>query len=171
MKVTSYKEKYERKKYAYDNLSKDYNELAENYNSFKEVVINSLESLKDEEQADLYDIGYNSGIEESIEVVADINVPLIFEAEKPSFLLTRLEYELLKCFKSKDYKYIARDKDGTLYIYRCEPSKSEAQWCKLCEHCRVARYLDDLFRFILWTDKEPTNIKELLNNCDVIEND
>ena len=42
MKITSYKEKYERKKYAYTSLLNDYNELVENYNSFKEVVINSL---------------------------------------------------------------------------------------------------------------------------------
>lgn len=169
MKVTSYKEKYERKKYAYDSLSKDYNELAENYNSFKECVINSLESLKSHEICD-YDKGYNVGIEESIAVVTDMNMPLIFDAEKPSFLLMRLEYELLK-YWSKKYKYIARDKDGSLYVYIDEPSRNEDVCSTECGHARMIRYFDDLFHFVECTDKEPMSIKELLNNCEVIESD
>lgn len=170
MKVTSYKEKYERKKDAYDSLSKCYNELTRNFQDFNEVVINSLERLKNDEQADLYDIGYNSGIEESIAVVADMNVPLIFDDEKPSFILTGLEYELLK-YWNKKYKYIARDKGGSIYIYKDKPSKKEDVWASLYGHWRVDRYIGDLFHFISWIDKEPTNIKELLNNCEVIESD
>lgn len=169
MKVTSYKEKYERKKYAYDSLLKDYNELAENYNSFKEVVINSLENYKCDGYSD-YDVGYNTAIEHAIAVVSDINVPLIFEAEKPSFLLTRLEHELLKHW-NKRYKYIARDKDGYLYVYKNRPSKNEDVWGALGWHGSIEKDFYEFFKFVEWTDKEPTNIEELLNNCEVIEND
>lgn len=169
MKVTSYKEKYEAKKYAYDNLSKDYNELVENYNSFKEVVIKALENYKGDGDND-YDVGYNIAIEHAIAVVADINVPLIFEAENPPFLLTRLEYELIKHW-GKKYKYIARDEEGSLYVYKDIPSKNEDVWGTLYGHAKTERDFDDFFKFVEWSDKEPTNIEELLNNCEVVEND
>ena len=170
MKLTSYKEKYERKKYAYTSLLNDYNELVENYNNFKEVVINSLKKLKHDGQADLYDIVYNNGIEESIAVVEDINVPLIFEDEKPQFLLTRLEYELLKYWNER-YKYIARDEDGYLYVYKDKPSKNEDVWGTLSSHGSIEKDFYDFFKFVEWEDKEPMNIEELLNNCEVIESD
>lgn len=170
MKITSYKEKYERKKYAYTSLLKDYNELVDNYNSFKEVVINSLENLKHYDRSGLYDIGYNNSIEESIAVISDMNVPLCFESEKPSFLLTRLEYELLKHW-NKRYKYIARDEDGYLYVYKDRPSKNEDVWGTLRSHGSIEKDFYDFFKFVEWTDKEPMNIDELLNNCEVIESD
>ena len=170
MKTTSYKEKYERKKYAYNSLLKDYNELVDNYNDLKEVAINSLENLKHDEQSDIYDIGFNSGVEESIAVVEDMNVPLNFEVEKPQFLLTRLEYELLKYWNEK-YKYIARDKDSMLYIYKDKPSKKGDVWASIYGHYKADRYIGDLFHFISWADKEPMNIEELLNNCEVVESD
>ena len=90
MQVNIYKDKYIRAKNAYNNLENNYNELVKNYNNFKESVINSLKSLKVYDFSD-YDVGYNKGIEESIAVVSDMSVPLIFEAEKPRLILTRLE--------------------------------------------------------------------------------
>ena len=155
----------------YKNLEKDYNKIIDVFNDTKQTIINSLEKLKDDEQADLYDIGYNSGVEESIAVVEDINVPLIFEVEKPQFLLTRLEYELLKYWNNKLYKYIARDRDGMLYIYKDKPLKNGDELGSLYTHFRVTRRFDDLFNFISWEDKEPMSIEELLNNCEVIESD
>ena len=148
----------------------DYNELVEVFNDTKKTIINSLKNLKHDEKSDLYDIGFNSGVEESIAVVSYMSVPLNFDAEKPSFLLTRLEYELLK-YWNKKYKYIARDKDSMLYIYKDKPSKKEDVWASLYGHCRVDRYVGDLFHFISWADKEPMSIEELLNNCEVLEND
>lgn len=154
---TNYKEKYE--------------ELVQNYQGFKEAVINSLESLKGNVVCD-YDRGYNQGIEESVAVVADMNVPSIFDAEKkPFYLLTRLEYELLKFWKDKGYKYIARDGDLTLYIYEDEPLKNEDVWATECGNAEYYSYFNDFFQFIEWTDKYPFNIEELLNTSEVVEND
>ena len=169
MKLTSYKEKYERKKYAYTSLLKDYNELVEIFNDTKQTIINSLEKLKHDEQADLYDIGYNNGIEESIAVVEDITVPVVFEEPSAHFIITRLEYELLKYWNNKLYKYIARDRDGMLYIYKDKPLKNEDKWGSLYTHFIVTRRFDDLFNFISWEDEEPMSIEELLNNCEVLE--
>ena len=169
MKITSYKEKYERKKYAYTSLLKDYNKLVDVFNDTKQTIINSLKNYKCDVESD-YDVGYNTAIEHAIAVVEDMNVPLIFEVEKPQFLLTRLEYELLKHW-NKRYKYIARDKDGYLYVYKDRPSKNEDVWGTLCSHGSIEKDFYDFFKFVEWTDKEPMNIEELLNNCEVIESD
>ena len=170
MEVNVYKDKYIRAKNAYKNLEKDYNKLVDVFNDTKQTIINSLENLKHDENSDFYDVGYNSGIEESIAVIEDMNVPLIFYTEKPQFILTRLEYELLK-YWNKRYKYIATDKDGALYTYRYKPSKNDYVWSIEYEYARRQKGFDDLFHFISWEDKEPMNIEELLNNCEVIEND
>lgn len=88
---------------------------------------------------------------------------------KESTKVTRLEYELLKYWNGKRYKYIARDRDGALYIYRDKPSKNEDVWGTLYGHARLMKYFDDLFCFVKWEDKEPIEIKEVLENC-VIKN-
>lgn len=170
MQVNIYKDKYIRAKNAYKNLENDYNELVEVFNDTKQTIINSLKNLKHDEHSDLYDVGFNSAIEESIAVVSDMSVPLCFEAEKPSFLLTRLEYELLKHW-NKRYKYIARDKDGYLYVYKDRPSKNEDVWGTLGWNGCIEKDFYEFFKFVEWTDKEPMSIEELLNNCEVIEND
>ena len=171
MKMTTYKEKYEAKKNAYDNLLKDYKALAQNYSEFKEIVIKKLEAIKGGDYCD-YDVGYNTGIEHSIALVADMAIPLVFEAEKqPSFILRRLEYELLKYWNNKLYKYIARDRDGALYIYKEKPTKNEEVWGTLYGHARCQKGFEDFFRFIEWKDKEPMSIGKLLCECEVVDDD
>ena len=169
MKVNVYKDKYIRAKNAYKNLEKDYNELVEVFNDTKQTIINSLENYKCDGDSD-YDVGYNTAIEHAIAVAEDMSVPLIFEDEKPQLLLTRLEYELLK-YWGKKYNYIAIDKDRALYTYRDKPSKNEDVWATEYGYARCQKGFDDLFHFISWTDKEPMSIKDLLNNCEVIESD
>ena len=169
MKTTSYKEKYERKKYAYNSLLKGYNEPVDVFNDTKQTIINSLENYKCDGDSD-YDVGYNTAVEHSIAVVEDMIVPLIFEDEKPQFLLTRLEYELLK-YWGKRYKYISRDKDGYLFVYKDRPYKNEDVWGAFCSHGSIEKDFYDFFKFISWADKEPMNIEELLNNAEVIESD
>lgn len=154
-----------------NNYKEQYEELVKNYQDFKEVVINKLEDLKGSDYCD-YDVGYNTGIEHSIALVADMAIPLHFGDEKqPSFLLRRLEYELLKYWKDKGYKYIARDIDLTLYIYKEEPFKNNDVWATEYGHAECHSYFDNFFRFVEWTDKEPMNIEKLLNECEVVDND
>lgn len=90
---------------------------------------------------------------------------------KESTKVTRLEYELLKYWDGKRYKYIARDRDGALYIYRDKPSKNEDVWGTLYGHARLMKYFDDLFCFVKWEDAEPTSIDELLKNCEVVDDE
>lgn len=85
--------------------------------------------------------------------------------------LTRLEYEILKWLIDKDYKYIARDSGGGLYVYYEQPPKKDRIWgSALGDHFSICDFRD-LFPFIKWEDSEPTSIQEVLENCEVIEDD
>lgn len=62
------------------------------------------------------------------------------------------------------YKYIARDKDGELCIYKVEPMRIDEQYC--CY--KHTDYLDfkafnHLFKFISWDDIGPRLISALLH--------
>ena len=59
----------------------------------------------------------------------------------------------------KDYKWIARDKNGCLYVYASKPKKVKTIW----EGSGLLMLpFDHLFQFIKWEDEEPYSIEELL---------
>lgn len=82
--------------------------------------------------------------------------------------LTKLEFELLKFWHKQGYKYIARDRDNTLFIYKDKPSKLAEYWANLY-HYSLDDNFRNIFEFVEWEDKEPTSIKEVLENCEVVE--
>lgn len=83
--------------------------------------------------------------------------------------LTRLEYEILKWLIDKDYKYIARDSGGGLYVYYEQPPKKDRIWgSALGDHFSICDFRD-LFHFVKWEDSTPTSIQEVLENCEVVE--
>lgn len=84
--------------------------------------------------------------------------------------LTKLEFELLKFWHKQGYKYIARDRDNTLFIYKDKPSKLAEYWANIY-HYSLDDNFRNLFEFVEWEDKEPTSIKEVLENCEVIDDD
>ena len=81
--------------------------------------------------------------------------------------LTRFQYELLKKLIN-ELNWMARDKDNEIYFYTEKPKKSENNWCSDDYYKELWKILDD-FDFIKWTDEEPWNIQELLENCEVEE--
>lgn len=58
------------------------------------------------------------------------------------------------------YKWIAKDEKGTVWCYKFKPEKYTQDNNK-----------KELFDFLSWEDEKPTNIKELLENCEVIEDE
>ena len=78
--------------------------------------------------------------------------------EKPK--LTEDEKVILKNV-DKDYKWIARDKDGTLSFHYVKPHKEAYFWSSL-EAIYVGELFPNLFRFIKREDEEPYSIEELL---------
>lgn len=94
---------------------------------------------------------------------------LLSEYKEP-IKLSRFEYSLLRHVYKLNHKYIARDKDGDISLYLDEPDKD-----LLTEIWHGKEYeftlFNSLFKFVKWEDKKPTSIQEMLNNCEVIEDD
>ena len=87
------------------------------------------------------------------------------EAEyKPGFklvvVLTEAERTILQNVDKK-YKYIARDKNGNLCLYKDRPTKGISTWINggITMHRGVFSHL---FQFVQWEDEQPYNIEELL---------
>ena len=73
--------------------------------------------------------------------------------------LTEDEKAILKVLLNEKYKWIARDKNGCLYVYASKPEKVITIW----EGSGLPMFpFDHLFQFIQWEDDEPYSIEELL---------
>ena len=59
----------------------------------------------------------------------------------------------------KHYEWIARDKNGHLYIYASKPNKGITMWQ---DSELLMMPFDHLFQFIKWEDDEPYSIEDLL---------
>lgn len=66
----------------------------------------------------------------------------------------------------KDYCYIARDKDGDLWIYASKPqwNKESKLWCNVHDTLIAREFypFNHLFKFIKWENEQAYNIEELL---------
>lgn len=91
---------------------------------------------------------------------------LLSEYKEP-IKVSKLEFELLKFWHKQGYKYIARDRDNTLFIYKDKPSKLAEYWANLY-HYSLDDNFRNLFEFVQWEDSTPTPIKEVLENCEVV---
>ena len=81
---------------------------------------------------------------------------LLWERKDPK--LTEDEKAILRNLP-KDYKWIARDLSGMVYIFIERPEKGQAIWYG-CGQPMIPFY--HLFQFIQWEDEEPYSIEELL---------
>lgn len=67
----------------------------------------------------------------------------------------------------EDCKYIARDENGNLFVYREKPTKSTTCWNMRSLVCDSYLYLNRHFNvdfpMVKWTDVEPWKIKDLMN--------
>lgn len=97
---------------------------------------------------------------------------LFEEYKEPPIKLTRLEYLLLKLFYKKDFRYLTRGVGGYLYMHKGNnpPQKESGMWFNRNPYITFD-VINDLFSFIKWEDEEPKSIKNLLNNCEVVDNE
>jgi hypothetical protein len=93
---------------------------------------------------------------------------LLSEYEEP-IMLTELEYNILKFIADNTNNiYIARDMKGSLFLYEQEPKKMITDNFWIGRGVTPLTPFDKLFRFVMWEDKEPYSIKEILKHCRVI---
>ena len=73
----------------------------------------------------------------------------------------------------EDHKYIARDKNGNLFVYGEKPRKTEICWSirsVVCEsYLYLNRHFDVDFPMVKWEDAEPWKVKDL-KKFKVVEN-
>ena len=101
----------------------------------------------------------------------ELCVQVLLEEHKETIKLMLHEKCILESLPN-DYKYIARDENGDLGIYKHEPLKCRSVWIPQAAHngLRVLELFNHLFKFIKWEDNEPYKIEDILNNCEVGEN-
>lgn len=91
---------------------------------------------------------------------------LLSEYKEP-VKLTRFEHDVLKyLLENTQYRFIARERNDTIYIYTRKPKKGSDAW-EIISGMRNFNLFINLFPFIEWEDEEPKSIKKILNNCEV----
>lgn len=93
---------------------------------------------------------------------------LLSEYKQP-IKLSKFEYDILKYLSDNTrHMYITRDGNGNIFLYDVEPEKSKsAPWWTGRGMCHMGMF-NKLFQFIKWEDSTPTPIKDVLDNCEVV---
>lgn len=88
--------------------------------------------------------------------------------------ITQLDYDMLKFLQKQGAKYICRDEGGVLNICGTEPYQSkyeEGVWWSTGEMACLNKFFSKLFQFVKWEDKKYYVIEDVLNNCEVVEDE
>lgn len=81
--------------------------------------------------------------------------------------MTNLDYEMLKFVQKQGAKYICRDENGILNLFDKSPRISRGDG----EAWLSSNFTRKLFQFVKWEDKKYYVIEDVLNNCEVVEDD
>lgn len=79
-------------------------------------------------------------------------------------MLNEKEYEELKRMYEIDYKWVAKDEDGSMWVYEVRPHKANINGNKIWD--ATSGKIDVVYEpydFIKWEDEEPYNIEKLLD--------
>lgn len=106
---------------------------------------------------------------------SNIKIKWLMSEYKEPVKLSTLEHELLRHLYKKDYRYIAREKSERMFAYKGRPFKVFGHSWNIA-HGEKLGFLNlydfsYLFQFVNWEDEQPTSIKEVLNNCEVIDDE
>lgn len=93
------------------------------------------------------------------------------EYQKNKIKISKATKTVLENLDDK-YKWIAKDEAGELMIYEAKPHKKGHVWS--IEADSNYSYIDDIFKkelfdFLSWEDEEPTNIEDVLENYEIVE--
>ena len=100
---------------------------------------------------------------------SNVKVKWLLSKYKEPVKLTRFEHDVLKYLIEKtQYRFIVREKSDNIYIYKRKPKKGIGAWDSSTGMLNLNVFIN-LFPFIKWEDEEPTSIKDVLDNCEVVE--
>ena len=87
--------------------------------------------------------------------------------EKP--VINKRDREFLDYIR-EEYKFVARDKNGKLFIYETQPRKGKTYWYLTYDmYSCLNRYYNVDFPMVKWSDEEPWLIEDL-KKMEVVEN-
>lgn len=84
-----------------------------------------------------------------------------FNSEALENLLSDDEYVILKNIDKK-WKWIARDRDSSLWLYTFKPTKRTKTWREETDVYKNINLYNHLFQFIKWEDDDSYKIAKLL---------
>ena len=87
---------------------------------------------------------------------------------KEPIKLKKLAKEALELAKEFEFEYIAKDRNGDVWLYSGKPYKDETYWESYNARYNLRR-IRKLFPFLSWEDEEPTKINDVLGNYIIIE--
>ena len=98
---------------------------------------------------------------------SNVKVKWLLSEYKEPVKLSKLEYDILKHLSDNTkYLYITRDRCNRLFLYGMEPTKGDGYWQG--KYYAGMSAFNKLFQFIKWEDSTPTPIKDVLDNCEVV---
>lgn len=87
--------------------------------------------------------------------------------------ITQLDYDMLKFLQKQGARYICRDKSGLLNLCDKKPHImiDNRTWQAEGRCGYLGKFTEQLFQFVKWEDKKYYVIEDVLNNCEVVENE
>lgn len=86
--------------------------------------------------------------------------------EKP--VISKRDRAFLECIR-EEYKFVARDENGKLFVYKTQPRKMETRWVLNCDgYLYLNRYFNVDFPMVKWSNEEPWLIEDL-KKLEVVE--
>lgn len=129
----------------------------------REWLLNKMQNMSDEELAKAINTNWTKMCKDrgcTYSGCDKCKADWLEEEHKEPITLSEAERIILENV-DKDYKWIARDYEGELYIYSAEPTKANWDWVTT-RNVNEFICFNHLFRFITWEDEQAYNIEELL---------
>ena len=83
-------------------------------------------------------------------------------------VISKRDRAFLECI-IEEYKFVARDENGNLFVYKTQPRKMETRWVLNCDgYLYLNRHFNVDFPMVKWEDSEPW-LTEDLKKLEVVE--
>lgn len=102
---------------------------------------------------------------------SNVKVKWLLSEYKEPVKLTELEHGILEyLLEKRQYRFVVRERNGIIYAYKSKPKKEADSWGSLSLNNELGLF-NNLFQFVKWEDSTPTLIKDVLENCEVVEDE
>ena len=91
--------------------------------------------------------------------------------KKETIKISRLDYELLKFLQKQGAKWISRDKKGSLNVSENKPKRDYGTWMADGEFEYCTGYFKGLLSFVESYFIAPVPIQNVLDNCEMVDNE